>query len=170
GDAVIRTVVQGSPPPNWRVYPAKRSYFIGSIVWGGVGVGLLLGFLGYLVINPDFVFGLEGAVEDPSLFPFWRAFDFVPTGVTALAFAMLLVTGIRDLGTAKQQARVVLPEGFVMQRGPDQKTMTVIEFGAITSIAPRVSRGRWSLVMPRADGSGALTLRLDPRRGSPKAR
>ncbi len=168
GDAVMQTVVQGSAPAHWRVYPAKRSYFLGTIVWGAIGVVLFLGFLGFLVLNPDFVFGLKGTLDEPSLQVFWRVFDLVATGVLALAFAVLLRTGLRELGSVKQQALVVLPEGFVEQTGTDQKTRTVIEFGAITSIAPRVYRGRWMLVMPRANGTGVVTLRLDPRFGSPK--
>ncbi len=168
GDAVMQTVVQGSAPPHWRVYPAKRSYFLGTIVWGVIGVVVMLGFLGFLVINPDFVFGLKGTLDGPSLQFFWRVFDLVGTGFVALAFAMLLVTGLRDLGSVKQQALVGLPDGFVKQTGTDKKTMTVIEFGAITGITPRVYKGRWSLVMPRANGTGAVTLRLDPRFGATK--
>lgn len=168
GEAIIQQALQGSAPPNWRVFPAKVSHFLGSIAGYAIGALLLLGFIGFLIIAPDFAISLQGSSDAPNVIQFWRTIDFVAAGVMALACVALLVLSIRGLGTVKHQALVVLPEGFVMQKGADKKTMTVIEFGAITGIGTSVRNGNWSLVIPRANGKGAIKLELDGRFGAPK--
>lgn len=169
GEAVIQQSLQGSAPPNWRVLPAKVSHFLGSIAGYAIGAVLLLAFIGFLAVNPDARVTLQGSSSDaPNVIQFWRTIDFVVAGVMALACVALLVLGVRGLGTVKQQALVVLPEGFVMQKGTDKKTLSVIEFGAITGIATSVSNGNWTLVIPRANGKGVIKLALDGRFGAPK--
>lgn len=168
GEAVMRQVLQGSAPPNWRVFPAKLSHFLGSIAGYAIAVLLFLGFIGFLVIAPDFVIGLKGAVDVPTLHSFWRTVDFVVAGALALGCAALLVSSMRGLGSVKQQALVLLPEGFVMQKGADKKTMTVVHFGAITGVGTSVVQGNWSLVMPRANGNGNIKVEIDARFGAPK--
>lgn len=168
GEAVLQQALQGSAPPNWQVFPAKLSHFLGSIAGYAIGALLLLGLIGYLAINPDAAIGLQGSSNAPNVIQFWRTIDFPVAGLLVLACVVLIVLSIRGLGTVKQQALVLLPEGFVMRKGADKKTMTVIEFGAITGIATSVSNGNWSLVMPRANGKGAAKLELDGRFGAPK--
>jgi hypothetical protein len=168
GEAVMHQALQGAAPPNWRVFPAKQSHFMGNIVGYVIGVVLLLGFIVFLIAAPDFVIGLRGAVNVPSLHSLWRTVDFVVAGVGVVGCIVLLVSSVRSLGTLNQQALVLLPEGFVIRKGADKKAMTVIEFGAISGIATSVSNGTWSLVMPRANGKGAVKLELDGRFGSPK--
>jgi len=168
GEAVLQQALQGSAPPNWRVYPAKVSHFLGSIAGYAIGTLLLLGLIAYLAANPDVAISLQGSSDAPNVSQFWRVIDFVVGGVMVLACVVLLVLSIRGLGTVKHQALVVLPEGFVMQKGAGKKGMTAIEFGAITGIATSVSNGNWSLVIPRANGKGAIKLELDGRFGPPK--
>lgn len=168
GEAVMHQALQGSAPPYWRVFPAKVSHFMGSITGYVIGALLLLGFIGFLIIAPDFVIGLKGAVNEPSLHALWRTVDFAVAGLGVAGCIVLFISSIRGLGTVKQQALVVLPEGFVMQKGAEKKTLSVIEFRAITGIATSVSNGNWTLVIPRANGKGTLKLALDGRFGAPK--
>ena len=168
GEAVMQQVLQGSAPPNWRVFPAKLSHFLGSIIGYAIATLLFLGFIGFLVIAPDFAIGLQGSSDAPNIVQFWHTIDFVVAGALALGCAALLVSSIRGLGSVKQQALVLLPEGFVMQKGTGKKSMTVVNFGAITGVGTSVLQGNWSLVMPRANGDGSIKVELDARFGAPK--
>lgn len=168
GEAVMQQVRQGAAPSYWHVLPAKQSHFIGNIAGYTVGALLAFGLLLYLIVDPGFVIGLKGAVNVESLHNLWRTVDFVVAGIAILACLFLVFAGVRNLGTVNQQALVLLPEGFVMQKGVGKKTMTVIEYGAITGLTTSVSNGSWSLVMPRANGKGAVKLDLDGRYGAPK--
>lgn len=168
GEAVLQQALQGAAPPNWRVFPAKQSHFMGNIVGYIIGVVLLLGFIVYLAANPDVAITLQGSSDAPNVIQFWRTVDFVVAGVAAVGCIVLLVSSVRSLGTLNRQALVLLPEGFVMRKGVEKKTMSVIEFGAISGIATSVSNGTWSLVMPRANGKGTIKLELDGRFGAPK--
>lgn len=168
GEAIVHQALQGSAQPNWRVFPAKLSHFLGSIAGYAIGALLLLGVIAYLAANPDVAFSLGSSSDTPNVIQFWRNIDFVVAGVMTLACIALLGLSVRGLSTVKHQVLVLLPEGFVMQKGAEKKTMTVIEFGAISGIATSVSNGNWSLVMPRTNGKGAVKLDLDGRFGSPK--
>ncbi len=168
GDAVMQQVQQGTAPSYWRVFPAKLSHFIWSIVGYAIGALLLLGFIGFLSISPGFAVSFGSSSDAPNVIQVWRTIDFVVAGVMAFACVALFVLSIRSIGSVKQQALVVLPEGFVMQKGAAKKTMTVVHFGAITSVGTNVFSGNWSLVMPRTNGKGTIKVELDGRFGAPK--
>ncbi len=168
GDAVMQQVQQGTAPSYWRVFPAKLSHFIWSVLGYAVGALLLLGFIGFLNITPGFAISFGSSSDAPSAIQFWRTVDFVVAGVLAFCCVALFVVSIRSISSVKQQALVLLPEGFVMQKGAGKKTMTVIHFGAITGVGTSVFSGTWSLVMPRTNGKGTIKVELDGRFGAPK--
>lgn len=165
GEAVMQQVLQGAAPSYWYVFPAKPSQFLKNIAVYSVCTLLLLGFLLYLKVHPAFVIGLGDAAKMPELHDLWRTIDF---GAAAIVIPMLLVfllSEVRNLSTARKQALVLLPEGFIMQKGSSRKTMTVIHYGTITELTTSVSNYTWYLVMPRADGNGIIKLGLDGRFG-----
>lgn len=128
---------------------------------------LLLGCLLYLRVHPEFAIGLRGAAEIPELHALWRTIDFIVVDFVILIFLSFLSSEIWKLSTVHKQVLVLLPDGFVMQKGATRKSMTVIHYGAISEITAGVRNYTWFLVMPRADGYGTITLELDGRFGPP---
>ncbi len=165
GDAVMQQVQQGTAPSYWFVCPARVSQFLKNIAVFAVFSLLLIGGLRYLQVNPGFAIGLRGAGDIPELHALWRRIDFGVAGIVLLMLLFFLVSGVRNLATARQQALVLLPEGFVMQKGATRKTMVVIHYGAISEITTSVSNYTLSLVMPRTDGYGTIRVELDGRFG-----
>jgi len=165
GEAVMQQVRQGTVPPYWHVFPAKVSHFLKNIAVCAVFTLLLFGFLLYLMVHPEFAIGLRGAVEMPELHAFWRMLDFIVVGIAMLILLIFLFSEVWKLGTAHKQALVLLPEGFVMQKGATRRSVTAIHYGAIFEITTSVSNNTWFLVMPLADGYGTIKLELDGRFG-----
>ena len=63
---------------------------------------------------------------------------------------------------------VLMPEGFVMQKGTTSKTMAAIAYANVGTPKVVVQSGTTYLLMSRANGQGALRVTLDGRFGPPK--
>ena len=168
GQAILQQALSGMAPATWQVLPARRSHFVGQIAGGIVGALALLAAIGYLVLNPDFAVGLQGSTNSPGVFSFWRILDFVVLGALILAALAYAVVSARDMGTMNQQALVLMPEGFVMQKGASPKTLSTIAYEAIGTSRMSISSGNIYLLMSRANSQGTLKLQIDSRFGPAK--
>lgn len=155
-------------PPNWQVLPAKQSHFLQALFGGIVLIILGIGAAGYLLLNPGFIVGLASLVNVDNLFTFWRVADFVICAFIVLGGAGLIRGAVAGMATQEQQMLVLMPEGFVMQKGASSKTMAAIAYANVNTPKLVVQNGAASLLMARANGQGALRVRLDGRFGPPK--
>ncbi|GAC1451854.1 MAG: hypothetical protein PVSMB4_11990 [Ktedonobacterales bacterium] len=168
GQAIVQQALQGYAPPGWQILRARQSHFLGTIISGIALTLLVLGLIGYLIVDPGFVIGLRGAVNVDSLHQFWRIVDFIAGGVFAAAFIALTVKGVRDLGTIDNQVLVMMPEGFVMQKGPATKAPLTVAYESTAGARLQIDRGTVYLLLARANRQGALKIEIDGRFGKPK--
>lgn len=168
GQAIVQQALQGYAPPAWQVLRARPSHFWGRIIGGIFLTLLVLGFIGYLIVDPGFAIGLRGAVNVEGLHQFWRTVDFIAGGVFTVAFIGYIVFGVRDLITMDHQVLVLMPEGFVMQKGTTTKTLSTVAYEAVSGARMQIDRGTVNLIMPRASRQGAVKLEIDSRFGKPK--
>lgn len=168
GNAIMQQALYGGAPPTWTVIPARRSHFLQTIAGAIVGAVLGVGGIVYLVLNPDFVIGLRGAVEISSTFQFWRILDYAVCGLIIIGCIVYAISTARNMGSVAQQMLILMPEGFVMQRGDSAKTLSAISYAAIGQPRITVSNGTVYLVMQRAQSANAMRLELDNRFGPAK--
>lgn len=168
GNAIMQQALYGGANPNWTVIPARRSHFVQNIVAGIVGAILFMGAIVYLLFNQDFVVGLLGAVDIPGSFQFWRITDYVVGGLAIVGCIAFAINTAREMDTLAQQMLILMPEGFVMQRGASAKTLSAIAYAAIGKPRITVNRGTVYLIMPRVQGTNAMRLELDNRFGPAK--
>lgn len=165
---VLQQVQQRTNPPDWQVLPAKQSHFIQSL-FGGIALILIgLAAAGYLLLNPDFVIGLRGLVDLDSMQTVWRIVDFVLCAAIVASGGVLIRGAVAGMATQDQQMLVLMPDGFVMQKGNTSKTMSAIAYANVRSPQVVVKSGTTYLMMARANGQGALRLEVDGRFGPPK--
>jgi hypothetical protein len=150
------------------VVQAKQSHFMGML-FGGIALVLIgLAAAGFLVLNPDFVVGYRGVVDASGLYMFWRLVDFALCGAIAAGGGVMIRGAVNGMVTLDHQLLVLLPEGFVMQKGSSSKTMAAVAYASVNTPRVIVRNGTVYLVASRTDGRGAVNMELDGRFGPPK--
>jgi hypothetical protein len=166
-DAVMTAVRQGQAPATWQVYRGRVAFHVRQLL-GGLLI-LLLGFVGvmYLLLNPDTVIvpgsGQSGTL-DTGPFAIARIGDFVVLAVVQVVGLGLCVSSSSQLTTVRDQALVLLPEGFVI----GAKKPTAYAFAAMQAIAARNNRGTITFSVTPSGGDRRQTFRLNSRFGDAK--
>lgn len=168
GNAILQQARNGGAPPNWTVIPARRSHFLQTIAGGIIGVIAFGAAIAYLLFNPDFVVGLRGFVNLSGTSQFWRILDFAICGLAIIASIAYAVSGARDMDSLGEQVLVLMPEGFVMQRGSTSNTLSTIAYAAVRQPRVTITQGTVYLVMARTQDGSVIRLKLDNRFGPAK--
>ena len=166
-DAVMTAVRQGQAPATWQVYRGRVAFHVRQLL-GGLLI-LLLGFVGvmYLLLNPDTVIvpgSGQGSALDTGPFAVARIGDFVVLAVVLVVGLWLCVSSSSQLTTVRDQALVLLPEGFVI----GAKKPTAYAYAAMQAIAARNNRGTITFSVTPVGGDRRQTFRLDSRFGDAK--
>jgi hypothetical protein len=171
GNTVLGYAQQGSVPPTWHVWRARRSYFWVQAVGGALIFALGLGGILYFLGDPNhaIVLGSYGSPDtgtlDPTAFTAWRIADFVVAGLLVLGGGFLAVRRASELPSAAQQMLVLLPEGIVVSTGASPQSYA---FASLRSLSASSYRGTYTVTLKPANGGKTARLVLNGRFGKSK--
>lgn len=163
-NTVMTMVRQGQAPATWQVYRGRAAFHVRQML-GGLLI-LLLGFVGvmYLLLNPNTVIvpgsGQDSPI-DPGPFAVARVGDFVVLAVVLAVGLWLCASSSSQLTTVRDQALVLMPEGFVV----GARKSTAYAYAAMQSIAARNNRGTITFSITPVDSGQRQLFRLDSRFG-----
>lgn len=161
--AIMTQVRAGVAPPTWKVLPAKGSHFITAGLFSILfGLALIAGLVYLLISNTLIYFIVPPDNEGISIF--WFLFDNIVGGAVAIGLIVMGIMKLVEMGTAQQQALVLMPEGFVIQT---QKAV-VVHYGLVAGMTIAISQGNVVLNMRRTDNGQTMKVALDNRFGAPK--
>lgn len=164
----MQAVRQGYTPGNWRVFHGRVAYHVRQII-GGVVI-LALGFIGvmYLLLNPHIAVvpgaGSGSTPLDEGPFTVARTVDFVVLAVFLLLGLGVSALSASRLTTARDQALVLMPEGFVLS----VKNPVAYAYANMQAIAARNNNGTITFSITPIGGGRNQVFRLDGRFGKPK--
>lgn len=161
--AILNQVRAGVAPAAWKVLPAKGSHFIITGLFSILFGLALIGGLVYLLFSNTLIYFLVPPVND-GLKIFWFLFDNLVGGAVAIGLIVAGIMKLAEMGSAQQQAMVLMPEGFVIQT----KKPVVVHYGQVAGMTVALNRGDVILNMRRADNGQTMKVTLDSRFGAPK--
>ena len=166
-NAVITQVRSGTAPASWQVIPARRAFFVQGAIWGVVVAVAAVAAAVYLLASGTVVgYGVNDQTSNGVL-NFWFIVDMVVLALFLVGGVVFSITRLRSLGSAEDQALILMPEGFVMRLGPSANATRVVNYQNIAILTPTVRNGNVFLVMQAANGR-KIQVQLDSRFGKPK--
>ena len=129
--AMLDTVDAGSAPDDWKVYRARKEYFLGwsatlwllALIMCAVGVGVVA--LGILALTSSW--------SDP--FRFFVLFLGLICGALATMYYWQGLVLLRQVSSASKQLLILTPDGFVVRTGPSQ-WLSAFDDAGIAPILP----------------------------------
>ena len=166
-NTVIGQVRAGTAPPTWQVLHARQAFFVQGAIAGIVIAIAAVAAAAYLLLSGTVVgYGLNSQTSD-NVLNFWFIVDMVVLVLFLVGGIVFSVTRLRSLGSADDQALILMPEGFVMRLGPAANATRVVNYQGIATLTPTVRNGNVFLVMQAANGR-RVQIELDSRFGKPK--
>lgn len=161
--AIMNQVRAGVAPPTWKVMPAKGSHFITTgLLYILFGLAMIGGLV-YLFFSNTLIYFLVPPVND-GLKIFWFLFDNIVGALLAIGGFIGGIKKLAEMGSAQQQAMVLMPEGFLMQT---QKAI-MVHYGQVAGMTMALKNGEVILNMRRADNGKTMKVTLDGRFGATK--
>lgn len=167
-DAVMMAVRQNQIPGSWQVFRGRVAFHMQQLL-GGVLI-LVLGFVGimYLLLNPRIAivpgYGSNDSPIDPGPFTIARTVDFVVLAILLLVGLWLCFSSSSQLTVARDQALVLMPDGFVIST----KNPVAYAYAAMQGMSARNNRGTITFNITPVGGAQRQSFRLDGRFGNAK--
>ncbi|HEV2462049.1 MAG TPA: hypothetical protein VGS80_27155 [Ktedonobacterales bacterium] len=166
-NSVMSQVRSGTAPTSWQVIPARRAFFVQGAIWGVVIAIAAVAAAAYLLLSGTVVgYGVNSQTSN-NVLNFWFIVDMVVLALFLVGGIVFSITRLRSLGSADDQALVLMPDGFVMRLGPAANATRVVNYQNIATITPTVRNGNTFLVMQTTNGR-RVQVQLDSRFGKPK--
>jgi hypothetical protein len=167
-NAVLEQARTGMAPGNWRVLSARRGYFVQATIIGVVFLVAAVAAAIYLLATGTvFGYGLTDQTSNNVLLV-WLVIDMLVLLAVAIFGVVAAIRSLIAMGSADEQKLVLMPEGFVMQRGPSGKNIVAVQYENIVNMKPSVRNGNVYLVMQARGASKPSQISLDGRFGKPK--
>ncbi|HLG76301.1 MAG TPA: hypothetical protein VKX46_07795 [Ktedonobacteraceae bacterium] len=164
-DAILAQVQSGQIPQTWRILYPKSSHYITLIVTYLILVLILI--FGIVYMNATNTVFVPGYSSDPitseSVFSTWRIIDYIVIAILGVAFLVAIVQSILDLSTIHNQALILTPEGFVLQK---RRSVAAVAFADVASMSARKYRGTVNMYIKPRQGGKTIQMKFDGRFGN----
>jgi hypothetical protein len=167
-NATIQQASSGMAPPSWQVLRARPSFFMWSAI-GGVVFALAAIAAAIYLFTSGTIVGIGVSDQTPdNVATFWFIVDMIVLAACAFGGVVMTIHYARLMGSAADQMLILMPEGFVLRRGPAEKDVTTVNFERVATMTPAVRNGAVLLDMRIAGSGKRAQVSLDNRFGSAK--
>ena len=166
--AMLARIQSGMVPPDWRVVRPNGGFLKRqSIVYAVLGGAALIALV-YILVSGT-VYGIGVAFETSvAVLRFWQVLDIVVLVGMVMLFGYQFARMLTARRTVAEQFLVLMPDGFVMRTGADDKRTVAVGYREVSSMKVEDQVGNVFVVMRVAGAARPKRILIDGRFGRPR--
>lgn len=167
-NTIVTQVRAGTAPGTWQVLRPNRSYYVSGALGGFVlAIGAIAAAV-YLFVSGTIVgYGVSESSSDGYL-TVWFFIDMLVLLGFLIGGIALTIGRIRAMGTMDEQMLVLMPDGYLLRKGPGEKDTALVSFERMAPVQVSISNGEVFLLAQQVSTNKTLKLAMDSRFGKPK--